>query len=477
MNLNAMHGAHSPAPFSKTGERSAKAIAQDERGFSDALNEKTAKRTAKDGVENDEAGSRVSWKLDGYLSGLPELDTDTPPADEADAGEFGEVLDDLLSEGGEAVVIEASASGDTLTDDIVLDDAMPDATTNSQGKQADLQVETEEADTKDANTAPPTIVGLDGPAGGAAVAPQPDAAVQTLAASTSSALAGPARTISVERQGERPARSSNDGASQRQGNIAVERSTGDSRQPAASGTVQPDAVARPASASSSPETTRFTPVRDAIRSSNADTSAKSAPPSSDPLAGRVNVLGFTAALAPSPATTPLLSSTATGVFAAMESDPTWRAAALESNAGALQRGNSFSAGVNTLRIQLQPVELGMVTARLTATGSQLSVEIQVESNDARQKLANDSDAILKALRAVGYDVEKVTIQQAPQNTSGNPQQGSAGREHFMPNQQSQSDGGTNGQAGQQGGRTQDSERSAHGSSETPADNAGSALYI
>ena len=119
----------------------------------------------------------------------------------------------------------------------------------------------------------------------------------------------------------------------------------------------------------------------------------------------------------------------------------------------------------------------MVTARLTATGSQLSVEIQVESNDARQKLANDSDAILKALRAVGYDVEKVTIQQAPQNTSGNPQQGSAGREHFMPNQQSQSDGGTNGQAGQQGGRTQDSERSAHGSSETPADNAGSALYI
>ncbi|EKF17140.1 flagellar hook-length control protein FliK [Nitratireductor pacificus] len=76
--------------------------------------------------------------------------------------------------------------------------------------------------------------------------------------------------------------------------------------------------------------------------------------------------------------------------------------------------------LQTLKIQLHPAELGPVTARLRIVAEQLMVDIQVETAEARHRLGSDSDAIVKALRGLGYDIDRVTIQQA---TPGSPSNG------------------------------------------------------
>jgi chemotaxis protein MotD len=84
--------------------------------------------------------------------------------------------------------------------------------------------------------------------------------------------------------------------------------------------------------------------------------------------------------------------------------------------------------ITTLRIQLQPVELGIVTARLSGTGAQLSVEITVENAEARHRLTSDSDAIVTALRGLGIDIDRVTVQQSQSNSGAQPNNGERGNE-------------------------------------------------
>lgn len=69
-----------------------------------------------------------------------------------------------------------------------------------------------------------------------------------------------------------------------------------------------------------------------------------------------------------------------------------------------------AAPVQTLKIQLQPVELGVVTANLRMTGEQLSVEIEVESAEAYSRLSAETDAIARALRSHGIAIDEVVIQ-------------------------------------------------------------------
>lgn len=65
-----------------------------------------------------------------------------------------------------------------------------------------------------------------------------------------------------------------------------------------------------------------------------------------------------------------------------------------------------------LRIQLHPLELGMVTARLSLQGGAMAVELQTETRDAATRLAADSNDIVKALRGLGIEVERVTVTQS-----------------------------------------------------------------
>jgi chemotaxis protein MotD len=75
-----------------------------------------------------------------------------------------------------------------------------------------------------------------------------------------------------------------------------------------------------------------------------------------------------------------------------------------------------TATTNTLRIQLRPVELGEITATISMRGDAITVELMTEKVEAYDRLNVDSDAIVKALRGLGLQVDQVTIQ-APAPTS------------------------------------------------------------
>jgi len=67
------------------------------------------------------------------------------------------------------------------------------------------------------------------------------------------------------------------------------------------------------------------------------------------------------------------------------------------------------ASAQSLKIQLHPAELGMVTATLRFAGERLSIELKVENPEAYRRLASDSETIVGALRDLGYDIDKVTV--------------------------------------------------------------------
>ncbi len=75
--------------------------------------------------------------------------------------------------------------------------------------------------------------------------------------------------------------------------------------------------------------------------------------------------------------------------------------------------SASSGPMQSLKIQLHPAELGMVTARLRVTDGQLSIEVEVETSEAHNRLSGETEAIARALRSHGISVDQVVVQ-APQ---------------------------------------------------------------
>lgn len=144
---------------------------------------------------------------------------------------------------------------------------------------------------------------------------------------------------------------------------------------------------------------------------------------------KVTVVSSQVTVAPAaPAPAVSISSTGTAFVASMVSEsalPQYVSDTAAATASAEPRP------VTTLKIQLHPAELGMVNVKLSAAGEQLAVEVQVETSEARHRLATDSDAIVKALRGMGYDIDRITVQQAP-STQPSPGGGTNRENTFTP---------------------------------------------
>lgn len=123
---------------------------------------------------------------------------------------------------------------------------------------------------------------------------------------------------------------------------------------------------------------------------------------------------------------------------------------------AAQAGASQPAQMlHTLKLQLNPVSLGSVTAVLRLTGEELSVEIKVETAEAYRQLKDDNQSILKALRGQGFGVEQITVQHVAgpdRSSSQTPQQGFQGSQQGAESNDAQSSGkdSSRNSAGQQG---------------------------
>jgi len=125
-----------------------------------------------------------------------------------------------------------------------------------------------------------------------------------------------------------------------------------------------------------------------------------------PLAVKVSVVSAHAAPAPA---APAPGANVAAIVSAIEADWGWRLA----SGPAAQSAHALRSAqpMRSLKIQLHPAELGMVTANLRVAGEQLSVELQVDSHEAYHRLSAESDAIIKSLRSLGYDIDHVSIQQ------------------------------------------------------------------
>jgi chemotaxis protein MotD len=119
-------------------------------------------------------------------------------------------------------------------------------------------------------------------------------------------------------------------------------------------------------------------------------------------------------------------SNAANLAGAIKADPTWSQAlnAVTSAQNAIE-GNTATT-VNTLKLQMNPENLGNMTASLRLKGEELTVEVRVETMEAFRHLSNDQDQIVKALKDQGFSIDQVTIQlSAPEKSalgqdSGNP---------------------------------------------------------
>ncbi len=124
----------------------------------------------------------------------------------------------------------------------------------------------------------------------------------------------------------------------------------------------------------------------------------------------------------------------------------------------LQSAASFSAPkpsgpAQSLRIELHPAELGMISARLHLSGNQLMVEIIPDTHEGWHRLSSDSETITRAMRDLGFDIGKVTILQpsATATPAGRP------AEMNMPDRQA-----SDFQSGQSGHDSSRGERHASG---------------
>jgi chemotaxis protein MotD len=151
---------------------------------------------------------------------------------------------------------------------------------------------------------------------------------------------------------------------------------------------------------------------------------------------------------PAPAAPPALGANAAAIVSTIDAFQSLRP--LASSSAQLPQN---AQPIQSLKIQLHPAELGTVTANLRAAGGRLSVELHVENHEAYRRLSIDSDAIVKSLQALGYDIDRLSIQQ-PQavTTSVARPDASAGAGSFSRDTSSSQSGNSGGSGERFGGQ-------------------------
>ena len=119
--------------------------------------------------------------------------------------------------------------------------------------------------------------------------------------------------------------------------------------------------------------------------------------------------------------------------------------------------------LQVLEVRLHPVELGTVTARLRITEQQLSVEINAESTEGKDSLSARESAIRASLEALGFRIDRLTIQHVP--GLGNSSQTTGALEAGL-RQDSPAFGSTGGAGAGNAGGSRQGTGSANGKSES-----------
>ena len=104
-------------------------------------------------------------------------------------------------------------------------------------------------------------------------------------------------------------------------------------------------------------------------------------------------------------------SSAAAVVSAVTGDASWSTMLRGAESISAQSLDQVQNTVNTLKIRLNPAELGNVDATLKLSGGQLVMALKVETIEAYRHLSDSQNVIVKALKNQGYTVEHITVQQ------------------------------------------------------------------
>jgi chemotaxis protein MotD len=178
-----------------------------------------------------------------------------------------------------------------------------------------------------------------------------------------------------------------------------------------------------------------------------------------------------------------ISPTGAGLVSALAADSGLPQALATASAPA-QPALPVAQPTHMLKIELHPAELGTVTANLRLVGGQLSIELTPENQEAHRRLSSDADAIIKSLRGLGFDIDKVSVLQpqiaataSPRSDAAGAATGSMGRDQssFQPGS---SGGNGENTGGQQSGRNRNDDVLSPGRTTSyPRDGAGGDLFI
>lgn len=142
-------------------------------------------------------------------------------------------------------------------------------------------------------------------------------------------------------------------------------------------------------------------------------------PEAKPASPLVNPLGGGSALHPS------ISPKSFGPFLAANVSPSVPSSPM--SAASTEKASPAN-DLRVLEVRLHPVELGLVTAKLRINEQQLSVEITADSAEGKDSLAAQESAIRSSLEALGFRIDRLTIQHlagsnSPNQNTGNSEAG------------------------------------------------------
>ena len=111
------------------------------------------------------------------------------------------------------------------------------------------------------------------------------------------------------------------------------------------------------------------------------------------------------------------SDNAANMLAKIAGDPEWTSA-MQPGAALQNAAAQASTGkvVNTLKLQMHPIDLGPVTATMRVAGDELSIEIRVETGAAYRQLSDDQSGMIDNLRQQGFAIDKITVLFTPPDT-------------------------------------------------------------
>lgn len=115
------------------------------------------------------------------------------------------------------------------------------------------------------------------------------------------------------------------------------------------------------------------------------------------------------------------SQTVLTLSEAIRNNTNWSKSISSSSVQTNQLVTNGGGTLQSMRVQLNPIELGKVDLNFRMQGGKLQIEVRVETDQALRALSVDQDILVNSIRGLGYKVDSIVIN-GPNSDSGSQNQ-------------------------------------------------------